>query len=158
MADEVVVMYLQPENQKAGTAALRQTLVTEAVVAAEEFYSSPDSDPLTKVTPTATMQLMLDGLATAGFFARAGRTTPRDSSSLLVRYRGTTYALARHRGMSAADWEAYQKSLSIFLNVYNGTEAFHVGPADREVFRREQERLNREGRARLQEELRKGNS
>ncbi len=154
--DEVVVAYLQPENPKSGTPALQQTLVTNAVIDSETLYSSRDSDPLKKVVGTDTMQLMLDGMATAGFFDHATATPFGGASVLVVRYAGATHALAWHLGMTPADQDAYRKSLAIFLNVYNGTEAAHAGTGDATVFQKEQQRLLREGRQRVQEPPRKG--
>ena len=55
----------------------------------------------------------------------------------------------RHPAMDGAEWESYRLALQMFQDVYNGTEAFHVG-SDAAVFQQEQRRLQRQAREKEQ--------
>jgi hypothetical protein len=121
---------------------LRQTLLTEGVVAAREFYSTRESDPLAKVMSTAQMQVLLDALATHGFFDRARPLDPGDAvSSISVRIDDRELLWAKRSTMQIEELTAYHQAMATFLNLYNATEAYHSSGEDR--IQDEAERIRR---------------
>lgn len=129
---------------------LRQTLLTEGVVAAHELYSARESDPLAKVMSTEQMQVLLDALATYGFFDRARTLDPGESvSSIAVRIDDRELLWAKRPTMELDELTGYHQALAAFLNLYNATEAFHSSGESRildegeRIRRRNEEALRR---------------
>jgi hypothetical protein len=87
-ADKVVVRMVQPPSREV-THEVRQTLCTDTVVDPQSLYSSRSADQLTKVLGTDQMQILVDALATAGFFDHArAEPVPNASSWLTVAVNG----------------------------------------------------------------------
>lgn len=121
-ADPVEVVYEQAQS------GLRQTLLTESLVPANELYSRRDGDSLAKVLSTGQMQVLLDALATYGFFDHARPGTGEGSSfRLAVRIGGREQAWVKHGGMGIDELTRYHEAMAAFLNIYNATESFHTG-------------------------------
>lgn len=142
--DRVVVIFHQPASPKV-TRPLTQTLVTEPVVEnRQRFYSDPGTDQLTKVLPVENMQLLLDGLATAGFFARARQQVmPGSTAYLQADFRGESYFLSRTAGMEAAERLTFTRSWIAFQDIYNATAAYRSGDDNNAVLRKHEEQQRR---------------
>lgn len=121
-SDPVEVIYEQAQS------GLRQTLLTESVVPANELYSSREGDSLAKVLSTGQMQVLLDALATYGFFEHARPGTGEGSPfRLAVRIGGREQAWVKHGGMGIDELTRYHEAMAAFLNIYNATDSFHTG-------------------------------
>ncbi len=121
-SDPVEVVYEQAQS------GLRQTLLTESVVTASELYSSRNGDSLAKVLSTAQMQVLLDALATYGFFEHARPGAGEGSAfRLAVRIGSREQAWVKHSGMGVDELTRYHEAMAAFLNIYNATESFHTG-------------------------------
>lgn len=121
-SDPVEVVYEQAQS------GLRQTLLTESVIPANELYSSREGDSLAKVLSTGQMQVLLDALATYGFFEHARPGTGEGSPfRLAVRIGGREQAWVKHGGMGIDELTRYHEAMAAFLNIYNATESFHTG-------------------------------
>lgn len=121
-SDAVEVVYEQAQS------GLRQTLLTESVVPANELYSRRDGDSLAKVLSTGQMQVLLDALATYGFFDHARPGTGEGSPfRLAVRIGDREQAWVKHGGMGIDELTRYHEAMAAFLNIYNATDSFHTG-------------------------------
>lgn len=125
-ADRVAVVFSQPRRN------FKQSLLGAGLVDATAFYSSRDSDPLAKVLSNDGMQLLLDGLATTGFFEHARQhigggqpDVPHALSSIHVGINDAAWTWANHPGMDPDEAGRYGQCLATFQNVYNSTSAFH---------------------------------
>lgn len=135
--DPVEVVYEQYQS------GLRQTLLTPAVVDPKELYSAPGSDPLAKALPTVDMQVVLDTLATYGFFDHAMPMAQAGAvSSLQVRIGPRQQVWSKVPTMGLDELQQYHEAMAAFLNIYNATESFHAGRGDNSVLE-EAERLRR---------------
>jgi hypothetical protein len=141
--DRVVVVYAQPRRE------FQQTLLTNTVMDAAELYSSPNGDPLAKVLSQDGMQLLLDGLATVGFFdwARPG-PLPDAASVIVVRINDDEKTWSKTSGMQIDEIRAYHDAMATFQNVYNQTASFHPSRGQNDVLE-EHEKL----RSRFEEYL-----
>ncbi len=121
-SDPVEVAYEQAQS------GLRQTLLTESVIKASELYSSREGDSLAKVLSTAQMQVLLDALATYGFFDHARPGSGEGSPfRIAVRIGNREQAWVKHGGMGIDELTRYHEAMAAFLNIYNATESFHTG-------------------------------
>ncbi|MHC5062712.1 MAG: hypothetical protein ACYTG5_01910 [Planctomycetota bacterium] len=119
---------------------LTQTLCTDAVVRDRaSFYSNPNTDQFTKVLGQDNMQLLLDGLATAGFFKSARtQVMPGSTAYLSAEVQGQTYILSRNVNLSPMDRQAFTQSWGAFIEIYNATNAYRSGNDNNQVLREHQ--------------------
>lgn len=116
---------------------LTQTLCTDAVVSDRaSFYSDPSTDQFTKVLGQNNMQLLLDGLATAGFFKSSRQQViPGSSAYLRAEVGNQVYILSRNANFPAEERMAFTQSWGVFIEIYNATNAYRSGDDNNEVLR-----------------------
>lgn len=154
--EPVRVSYEQPET------GLRQTLQAGDEDDLRDVYSSRESDPFAKVISTEEMQVVLDALATLDYFEHAlPEEQPGAVSVIRVRIGDREHAWSKTPAMSVAEIGRYHEAMTAFLNLWNGTEAFHASHGGeavleeaarmREINERNQRRLQEKARATRQE-------
>ncbi len=154
MDEPARVVFHQAKSSKVPK-ELTQTLCTDAVVRDRaSFYSDPSTDQFTKVLGQENMQLLLDGLATAGFFKSARtQVLPGSTAYLRTEVGNQTYFLSRNADLSPTERQAFTQSWAAFIEIYNATNAYRSGNDNNEVLR-EHER-QRQGALRLQSSRRR---
>ena len=126
--DKVAVVYQQPRSN------FSQTLLSDNIVDAQQFYSDSDSDKFSKILSAEGMQLLLDGLATVGYFDNASPVPAPDASAhLLVRINETSYSWSATRSMTSGDAQKFIDAVGTFQNVFNATLSFHTSTGDSTV-------------------------
>lgn len=144
----VTVVYEQPRQ------AFRQTLQSDDRITPADFYSARDADPLAKLLSTERMQVLLDALGQKGLFDDARpEPLPGAVATLDVIVDGRSYVWSKSAGMPPQEMRRYHEALTIFLNIYNATESFHVSRG-RDAVLEEHERMIRERERQQLERLR----
>jgi hypothetical protein len=123
---------------------------------AEEIYSAADSNRSLKVVADANLQELLDVLAAAGMFTKAGdQPAPGARDLLVVDMPERSYVWSRlRRGIDPAE-QSFHEARSYFLTFYNQVTAFHNVKMDPDALRAENERVRRSAdaaRARLEQQ------
>lgn len=142
--DVVRVVY---SDQAKGVAL---TLQNESIEPAETLYSRGTADPFVKVAKDEDLQLLLDALATYGFFQFARPVSPGGGRpALLVEVNDQVLTWERQVASQAraVDLQNFNSCYVYFQNAYNGTESFHAGVGmTREDLERQQQQLQQQGR------------
>ncbi len=144
--DKVVVTLNQPATDKLRN-TVQQTLASESVVNRDEFYSSRKTDQFTKVISTERMQLLLDGLATAGFFDHATERALLSGGTqikLAINDRELIYT----RRLDPNDPDSivpFTRCWAAFLEIYNSTAAYRTGVGLNRVLEEHEQQRQRRG-------------
>lgn len=150
--DRVAVVCFQPNTRGKAmdhdVPELRQSLVTVPEADQVEVYSQRGSDPLLKFVSTETMQLLLDALATAGYFEHATQTTrPPERLALIVEINGRQLQFERSPAFDTKVHGKLTVCWTAFQDIYNATKAYRTGVGTSSVMQKHAEQIrNRGGR------------
>ncbi|MCA8940959.1 MAG: hypothetical protein KDB80_00240 [Planctomycetes bacterium] len=150
-SDQVVVTCYQPaargkvRHHEIG--ALQQSLATEPRVDEVDYYSAPQTDPLRKLVSTETMQLLLDALATAGYFEHAAPLPAAlpDRPGLIVDVNGQRSYFGRSPTHEPSVHQVYTVCWTAFQDVYNATKAYRTGVGSNSVREKHAEQMQSRG-------------
>ena len=120
--DDVMVRYYDSSN------GLDQRLQNGSATEATSVYSQRGADPALKVVPDEDMQVLLDALATLGFYEHATPVVSPGAKALLaVDHNGERRVWSRVSGADTPEEiTAFNEARTLFLGVFNNTLSFHT--------------------------------
>jgi len=132
---------------------LRFTLRNDSSILPNQAYGR-SGDQMSKVVPDAALQALLDVYTAEKLFDQSLQSVPGASRDvLLLEQSGKKWYWVRRGSFTDPGELAFQKASQYFLELYNGSTAYHTGPSSKDgrypafMTEKELQRRNKELRA-----------